>query len=181
MKQFIPIIGIILLVSLSRSCAYAYLPTYIVERGGSLWMSGFAISIYFGAGIAGNYLGGALHDRIGSKWVTAISLAGFSIFFTTTIFTTRFFQLFLIALMGIFAFMLMPTMMAMLAENNPEDRSLTNGLFLGLSYGLVAVEGVLVGYLLDHYDTVPVFLFCAGLALISVFLVPLLKDKPLTA
>ncbi len=180
MRQFIPITAIILLISLSRSCAYAYLPVYIVERGGSLWMSGLAISLYFGAGIAGNYLGGELHDKIGSKWVTAISLVGFAVFFAATIFTTGIFQLILIALMGVFSFMLMPTLMAMLAENNPEDRSLTNGLFLGLSYGMVALEGVLVGFLLDHYSTVPIFLLSAGLALLSVIFVPFLIDKPIT-
>lgn len=177
-RQFIPITGIILLISLSRSCAYAYLPVYIVERGGSLWMSGFAISLYFGAGIIGNYLGGALYDRIGAKPVTAIALTGFAVFFTASIFANGLLQLGLIALMGVFAFMVMPTIMAMLAENNPTDRSLTNGLFLGLSYGLVALSGVLAGLLLDHFPTVHIFLASAILAFLSVLFVPLLVDKP---
>jgi len=177
-RQFIPITGIILLISLSRSCAYAYLPVYIVERGGSLWMSGFAISLYFGAGIIGNYLGGALYDRIGAKPVTAIALAGFAIFFTASIFSSGLMQLGLIALMGVFAFMVMPTIMAMLAENNPANRSLTNGLFLGLSYGLVALSGVLAGYLLDHFPTVHIFMTSAILAFLAVLFVPLLVDKP---
>jgi FSR family fosmidomycin resistance protein-like MFS transporter len=177
LRQFMPITGIILLISLSRSCAYAYLPVYIVERGGGLWMSGFAISLYFGAGIIGNYLGGALYDRIGVKPVAATALAGFAVFFTASIFTQGLLQLFLIALMGVFAFMVMPTIMAMLAENNPADRSLTNGLFLGLSYGLVALSGVLAGYLLDHFPTVHVFMLSAALALLAVLFVPFLKDQ----
>ena len=87
-------------------------------------------------------------------------------------------QLDLMALMGIFAFMVMPTIMAMLAENNSTDRSLTNGLFLGLSYGLVALSAVLAGYLLDHFSTVHVFLASAILAFLAVLFVPLLVDKP---
>jgi FSR family fosmidomycin resistance protein-like MFS transporter len=177
LRQFMPITGIILLISLSRSAAYAYLPVYIVEKGGSLWMSGLAISLYFGAGIPGNYLGGALHDRIGAKFVAAIALAGFAIFFTASIFTNGLAQLFLISLMGVFSFMLMPSIMAMLVENNPSDRSLTNGLFLGLSYGLIAVAGVLAGYLLDHFQTEYIFLISAILAFLSVFLVPFLVEK----
>jgi FSR family fosmidomycin resistance protein-like MFS transporter len=177
LRQFMPITGIILLISLSRSAAYAYLPVYIVEKGGSLWMSGLAISLYFGAGIPGNYLGGALHDRIGAKFVAAIALAGFAIFFSASIFTNGLVQLFLISLMGVFSFMLMPSIMAMLVENNPSDRSLTNGLFLGLSYGLIAVAGVLAGYLLDHFQTEYIFLISAILAFLSVFLVPFLVEK----
>lgn len=177
LRQFIPITGIILLISLSRSAAYAYLPVFIVEKGGSLWMSGLAISLYFGAGIPGNYLGGALHDRIGVRFVAAIALAGFALFFTASIFTNGLIQLFLISLMGVFSFMLMPSIMAMLVENNPSDRSLTNGLFLGLSYGLIAMAGVLAGYLLDHFPTESIFLISAILAFLSVFLVPFLAEK----
>lgn len=177
LRQFIPITGIILLISLSRSAAYAYLPVYIVEKGGSLWMSGFAISLYFGAGIPGNYLGGALHDRIGARFVAAIALVGFALFFTASIFTNGLIQLFLISLMGVFSFMLMPSIMAMLVENNPSDRSLTNGLFLGLSYGLIALAGVLAGFLLDHFPTESIFLISAILAFLSVFLVPFLVEK----
>lgn len=177
LRQFMPITGIILLISLSRSAAYAYLPVYIVEKGGSLWMSGLAISLYFGAGIPGNFFGGALHDRFGARFVAAIALIGFALFFTASIFTNGLMQLFLISLMGLFSFMLMPSIMAMLVENNPSDRSLTNGLFLGLSYGLIAIAGVLAGYLLDHFPTETIFLISAILAFLSVFLVPFLVDK----
>jgi len=176
-RQFIPITGIILLISLSRSAAYAYLPVFIVEKGGSLWMSGLAISLYFGAGIPGNYLGGLLHDRMGARIVAAIALVGFALFFTASIFTHGLIQLVLISLMGVFSFMLMPSIMAMLVENNPTDRSLTNGLFLGLSYGLIALAGVLAGYLLDRFPTESIFLISAALAFLSVFLVPFLAVK----
>jgi FSR family fosmidomycin resistance protein-like MFS transporter len=176
-RQFMPIAAITLAIALSHACAYAYLPVYIVERGASLWMSGLAISLYFGAGIVGNYIGGLLHDRIGAKWVAVISLAGFAVFFTSTIYTTGVLQLALIALMGVFSFMLMPAMMAMLQENNPDDRSLTNGLFLGLNYGVIGLAAVVAGYMLDHMPTPTVFLISAALALSALVFVPWLKDE----
>ena len=176
-RQFIPILGISITNSLLRSSAYAYLPVYIVEQGGSLWMSGFAVSIYFGAGVIGNYFGGLLYDRIGSKWVTGISLLGFSLSFSTTIFTTGFVQLALIAVMGTFGFMLMPTLMAMLQKNNPQDRSLTNGLFLGMTYAITALGSVVTGYMLDHIATQTVFLINTAVSLTSLAFIPLLVDK----
>ena len=176
-RQFIPIVGINITSSLLRSSAYAYLPVYIVEKGGSLWMSGMAVSIYFGAGILGNYIGGILYDRIGSKAVTAISLLGFSLSFAVTIFTGGITQLLLIAVVGTFAFMLMPTMMAMLQKNNPQDRSLTNGLFLGFNYSITALGSVATGYLLDHFPTLTVFMIAAGVALLSLIFVPMLVDN----
>ena len=176
-RQFIPIVGINIASSLLRSSAYAYLPIYIVEKGGSLWMSGMAVSIYFGAGILGNYIGGILYDRIGSKAVTAISLLGFSLSFAVTIFAGGIVQLLLIAVVGTFAFMLMPTMMAMLQKNNPLDRSLTNGLFLGFNYSITALGSVATGYLLDHFPTLSVFMVAAGVALVSLIFVPMLVDN----
>jgi predicted MFS family arabinose efflux permease len=98
------------------------------------------------------------------------------IFFTAAIFTTGTLQLALIALMGVFSFMLMPAMMAMLQENNPDDRSLTNGLFLGLNYGVIALAGVAAGYMLDRMPTPTVFLISAALALSALAFVPWLKD-----
>ncbi len=177
LRQFLPIIGISVTLSLVRSSAYAYLPVYIVERGGSLWMSGMAVSFYFGAGMLGNYIGGALYDRIGTKWVTAISLLGFILTFCTAIFTAGYTQLFLIAVMGMLGFMLMPTLMAMLQKNNPEDRSLTNGLFLGLTYSITALGSVVTGYMLDHMPTQSVFLINAAIGLTSLGFVPLLVDR----
>lgn len=176
-RQFAPIVGISITNSLIRSSAYAYLPVYIVEQGGSLWMSGFAVSTYFGAGVVGNYIGGVLYDRIGSKWATAISLLGFSVSFTVTIFASGFGQLALIAVMGMFGFMLMPTLMAMLQKNNPQDRSLTNGLFLGFTYSITALGSVVVGYMLDHAATQSVFLFNAAIGLTSLLFVPFLVDR----
>ncbi len=175
-RQFAPIVGISITNSLIRSSAYAYLPVYIVERGGSLWMSGLAVSIYFGAGVVGNYIGGVLYDRIGSKWTTAISLLGFSLSFTTTIYTTGVGQLALIGVMGLFGFMLMPTLMAMLQKNNPKDRSLTNGLFLGFTYSITALGSVVVGYMLDHGATQSVFLINAAIGLTSLLFVPFLVE-----
>ena len=175
-RQFIPIVGISITNSLLRSSAYAYIPVYIVERSGSLWMSGISVSIYFGAGMIGNYIGGLLYDRIGSKWVTGISLLGFALSFTATIFATGFLQLILIGVSGLFGFMLMPTLMAMLQKNNPQDRSLTNGLFLGFTYSITALGSVVMGYLLDHVAYQTAFLIAVGVGLISLSFVPLLVD-----
>jgi len=177
-RQFIPIVGISVTNSLLRSSAYAYLPVYIVEKGGSLWMSGLAVSFYFGAGILGNYFGGLLYDRIGVKRVTAISLFGFALAFSAAIYASGIPQLLLIAVMGVFGFMLMPTLMAMLQKNNPEDRSLTNGLFLASTYAITALGSVATGYMLDHLPTLTVFMLNAAIALTSLAFIPLLKDEP---
>jgi predicted MFS family arabinose efflux permease len=67
--------------------------------------------------------------------------------------------------------------MAMLQENNPNDRSLTNGLFLGLNYGVIGLAGVVAGFMLDRMPTPTVFLISAALALSALAFVPWLKDE----
>jgi len=68
-------------------------------------------------------------------------------------------------------------LMAMLQKNNPQDRSLTNGLFLGLTYSITALGSVATGYMLDHMPTLTVFLINAGIALTSLVFVPMLMDE----
>jgi MFS family permease len=67
--------------------------------------------------------------------------------------------------------------MAMLQKNNPQDRSLTNGLFLGFTYSITALGSVVVGYMLDHAAAQSVFLINAAIGLTSLLFVPFLVDR----
>ena len=174
LKQFVPILGIILTNALARAAAYAYFPVFLVEKGADLWISGLTVSLYFGAGVLGQYIGGLLYDKVGAKWVIAVSITGFGISFAAATVTPLVAQLVLISLTGFFAFMLVPSFMAMLQENFPEDRSLTNGLFLGLMYGLTALASVATGALLDRFPTEQIFLIGSGITLLGLFFTPFL-------
>ena len=46
----------------------------------------------------------------------------------------------------------------------------------GLNYGVIALAGVLAGYMLDRMPTPTVFLISATLALSALVFVPLLRD-----
>ncbi len=176
-KQFLPILGIIITGALARASAYAYFPIFVVEEGAELWVSGLTVSIYFGAGVIGQYIAGYIYDRIGARWVIAIAIAGFALSLAGATISPLVLQLILVGATGFFAFMLIPTFMAMLQENFPKDRSLTNGLFLGLMYSITALASVGAGYFLDRLATQRVFLISAAISLVGLLFAPFLHER----
>jgi len=175
-RQFIPILGIILSGALARANAYAYFPIFLVENSAALWVSGLAVSLYFGAGVVGQYFGGLLYDRIGAKWVIALTTAGFAGSFAAATLSLAVYQLVFISLTGVFSFMLIPTFMAILQDKNPDDRSFVNGLFLGLMYSITALASVFSGYLLDRIEKPTVFIISAAACLVGIVFIPFLNN-----
>ena len=55
---FLPLTGVIILRAFVLSSLMTFLPTYLTEKGASLWSAGAALSIYEVAGVAGALAGG---------------------------------------------------------------------------------------------------------------------------
>ena len=55
-----------------------------------------------------------------------------------------------LAILGIALLLLMPVAMATVQEFFPENRSLANGIYLALIFGITAVTGVFSGFLYDR-------------------------------
>jgi hypothetical protein len=70
----------------------------------------------------------------------------------------------------------MPTMMAMLQKNNPQDRSLTNGLFLASITPSPPWEAWLPAFVGSHAHPHRVH-DRGGVALVSLIFVPMLVDE----
>ncbi|MCJ7774010.1 MAG: MFS transporter, partial [Desulfobacterales bacterium] len=135
----LPIAGITVTRSILRTCSVLYLPVFLTDNGSSIWFAGISLSIAQGIGILGTISGGLLNDRLGYKITIILSLivsAIAMIFFSRSQGIT---QIIILAILSISSLMILPVGMAIVQKSFPKNRSLANGLYLALLFGINAL------------------------------------------
>jgi len=150
LRFMLPLSGLILMNSLLRSSISNYLPVYLTEAGAGVWLSGASVSIMQIFGLVGIALGGMGKDRFGYKFVMMASIVLSSSGMLLFVYSDGLLRVASLAILGIALLMLMPVAMATVQEFFPQNRSLANGIYLALMFGITALTGILSGFLYDH-------------------------------
>jgi len=179
-RFMLPMGGLILMNSLLRSSISNYLPVYLTEAGAGVWFSGASVSIMQIFGLVGIALGGMGKDRFGYKSVMMASIELSSGGMLLFVFSDGLLRVAALAILGIALLLLMPVAMATVQEFFPQNRSLANGIYLALLFGITAVTGILSGYLYDRLGGQTSFLIgglVSFLALPFVLMMPKQERK----
>jgi len=150
-------------------CMTGYLPTYMNLNGATLLLAGASLSILELAGFAGALSGGTLSDRLGRKPL----LMGITILA----------PLLMLAFLNVSGWLLVPVLLAygfvsisagpvflaLIQDNFPENRAVSNGLYISMNFLLRSLVLVLVGMAGDAYGLDTTFKGSAGLALFGLF------------
>lgn len=171
----IPITLITIIRSPVRSASLLYLPVFLQENGASVLFSGIVLSIMQGVGLIGTISGGILSDTIGYRTAMIISLVLSALAMVAASLTSGLVQVAFFILLNIAVLMILPVGMALIQRSFPENRSLANGLYLAIMFGVNALSSVFTGYLYDTIGGQPTF-FWSGVILIAaipiVFMLP---------
>ena len=149
---FLLISVIILLQAMLKSALTAFLPVFITNSGGSIWLGGGALSIFQFAGAAGTLAAGTLSDRIGRRSVLLYSATAGPLIMWAFLLLDGVPALAMLLLLGLALFAPMPVMLAMVQELDDEHPAFLNGLYIGLSFLLGAVAVSITGALGDVFD-----------------------------
>ncbi|MDQ7007931.1 MAG: MFS transporter [Acidobacteriota bacterium] len=145
-----------------------YLPSYVVERGGSLWLGGAALAILQGAGAVGALSSGTLSDRIGRRRILfAVALASPLALFGLAR-SGPGLMVPLLVLLGLLTFSTNPPLLALVQESAGSRPAVANGIFMTLGFTLRSAALVLVGRLGDTLGLVRAFEIAAFAALLAV-------------
>lgn len=145
-----------------------YLPTYMNLNGATLLMAGASLSILELAGFAGALSGGTLSDRWGRKPL----LLGITILA----------PLLMIAFLKVSGWLLVPVLLsfgfvsisagpvflALIQDNFPENRAVSNGLYISMNFLLNSLVVILVGMAGDAVGLQTAFWWCAILSLFGL-------------
>ena len=171
----LPIAGITIMRSFLRSATLLYLPVYLIENGASVWFAGIAFSISKGIGLIGTVSGGMLNDRLGHRITMIFSLIGSAITLIIFSVTEGITQMVTLGILSVTSQMMLPVGMAIVQKNFPKNRSLANGLYLALLFGINALAGVATGAMYDWVGGQKTFMYSGTIAFFGlpfIFLLP---------
>jgi len=149
MTILLPLAGVMFMRSPMRAASEIYLPVYLVEKGVNKFLAGSSVSMLLGFGVLGTIAGGYLKDKYGFKKVIIGSVSVASISMVIFSLTSGIIQIISLALLGTTSMMILPVGLAFVQENFPNNRSLANGSFLAITFGLNAIAGIATGFMYD--------------------------------
>jgi FSR family fosmidomycin resistance protein-like MFS transporter len=156
-------------------CMTSYLPTYMNLNGATLFLAGASLSVLELAGFVGALSGGTLSDKLGRKPL----LMGITILA----------PLLMIAFLNVSGWLLVPVLLsygfvsilagpvflALIQDNFPENRAVSNGVYISMNFLLRSLVLVIVGMAGDTFGLKTAFMVSAAislLGLVGIFMLP---------
>lgn len=126
-----------------------FLPTYITQQTGGLWLAGISLTVVEGAGVAGVLLAGPLSDRFGRRTVLLVALAGSPVFLLAFIWLDGWLRFGALILTGLTLISTTPVMLAMVQEHSTVSPAAANGIFMMAMFTARSTVVVAVGAIAD--------------------------------
>jgi FSR family fosmidomycin resistance protein-like MFS transporter len=178
-RLFLILAGILLSKNIVIAALTAFLPTYLVDRGSSLWLAGTSLSIVQFFGGLGSFTAGSLSDRIGRRNMLLISSVITPLIMVVFLVARGWMLLPILAVLGLFSFAVNPVLMALVQENSPTFPSVANGMFMTLGFVTISLCTFGIGLLADLVGLEIAYRVCALASLIGIpttLLLPARKD-----
>ena len=179
-RLLLPLSAILFVRGFMHACLTAFLPLYIMQQNGNVWLAGIALSLFEAAGVVGILTVGGLSDRFGRKQLLAFCLIVAPCALLLFTVTSDWLQLIILLITGFSLLSTTPVMLAMVQEYSKDGSSAANGVFMMISFLARSGVVVLVGFVADLVGLKTTFIICGiiGLAGIPlVFCIESLKTK----
>jgi len=165
------------ILSLARafvaSVLNSFLPTYLTERGYSLWFAGASLSALQFAAVAGTFLSGTLSDRLGKLntviFIMIITPMLMFAFVATSLVPgkTVLMEVFIV-LVGFFSFSSAPVIMALMQDQGAKNPTTTSSIYSMFDFITIAISLTVTGWLSDLFTMANAFKICALLSCMAV-------------
>ncbi|NOX66578.1 MAG: MFS transporter [Chlorobi bacterium] len=173
---FVSIGGIFFFTSLVKGSLTTFLPTFMTEKGETLWFGGIALSVVQFSGAAGTLFSGSISDKIGRR--ATLLIMGFSTPALMLLFIFTSDSMFAFPVLILIGFIMFATTPVLLAEVNSiktEHPALINGIFMTISFLVSAFSLLLIGSLGDLLGLKTSYIITA---FVSVLAIPFIFKLP---
>lgn len=164
----VPLAAIIVGRGFMHACLTAFLPLYIMQQSGNVWLAGIALSLFEGAGVVGILTVGGLSDRFGRTQLLGFCLVVSPIAFLLFTYTSGWLQLLILLITGFSLLSTTPVMLAMIQEFSVDGSSAANGVFMMISFLARSAVVVLVGFVADLLGLEQTFILCGVIGMTAI-------------
>jgi MFS transporter, FSR family, fosmidomycin resistance protein len=167
----LPLSAILFVRGFMHACLTAFLPLYIMQQSGNVWLAGIALSLFEAAGVVGILTVGGLSDRFGRKQLLTFCLIVAPCALLLFTLSSGWLQLAILLITGFSLLSTTPVMLAMVQEYSKDGSSAANGVFMMVSFLARSAVVVLVGFVADLVGLETTFIVCGGIGLTGIPLV----------
>ncbi|SDO49611.1 MFS transporter [Desulforhopalus singaporensis] len=171
----LPLTGILFVRGFMHACLTAFLPVYIMQKNGDVWLAGIGLSLFETAGVVGILTVGGLSDRFGRKKLLQFCLIVAPLSLLLFSFSQGWLQLLLLLVTGFSLLSTTPVMLAMIQENSREGSSAANGVFMMVSFLARSAVVVVVGFVADKVGLETTYIICGLIGLTGILFVNTLE------
>ena len=172
---FLPLFIVIFFRMFMVACMTTYLPTFMNLNGSTLFMAGASLSILEFAGVVGALSGGTLSDRLGRRSVLMVITVLSSLSMIVFLNVSGWLLVPVLLLYGFVSIAPGPVFLALIQDHFPENRAVSNGLYISINFLLRSLAMVLVGMAGDAFGLQAAFMGSALislLGLVGIFMLP---------
>ncbi len=164
----LPLAAILCARGFMHAAIVTFLPTYITQQAGALWLAGMSLTLVEGAGVAGVMTAGPLSDRFGRRRVLTICLTSAPFLLVAFVLLGGWIRYVALLLTGFTLISTTPVMLAMVQEHPTGSPSAANGIFMMALFLARSSVTVVVGFIADLIGLHNTFLLSAALGLVGI-------------
>ena len=146
----------------------AFLPTYINQETGNLWLAGIALTLFEVAGVAGVLTAGSMSDLFGRRKTLLVSLIGAPLCLFVFTLSGGWFRIAALLVTGFTLLSTTPVMLALVQEHGRHSPAAANGLFMMISFIARSAVVVVVGFIADRIGLQATYLISAAMGLVGI-------------
>jgi len=173
-----PLTGILFARGFMHGSLSIFLPIFIKQETGSLWLGGAGLALYEAAGVLGIFSAGPLSDRLGRRRILGLLLTSAPLFLFLFVILPGPFKAPALFCTGFTLLSTTPVMLAMIQEHATNSPSAANGFFMMVSFIARSAVIMLVGFSGDLVGLKITYYICAFLGLLGIpflFMLPVIK------
>jgi FSR family fosmidomycin resistance protein-like MFS transporter len=142
---FLGLAGMIVFMGGVKSAMFAFLPTYLTQKGYSLTIAGISLAVLEGGGVVGVLTAGILSDRLGRKLILLIVAMMTPILTWIFLLEPGILTLPVLFILGFFLFSTGPVMLAVVQDIQSDRPAYLNGIYMMLNFAVGSVMSVMIG------------------------------------
>ena len=166
---FLPLFVVIFFRMFMVVCMTTYLPTFMKLSGSTLFLAGGSLAILEFAGVLGALSGGTISDRLGRRPVLMVITVLAPLLMIAFLNVSGWLLVPVLLLYGFVSISPGPVFLALIQDHFPENRAVSNGLYISMNFLLRSLAMLLVGVAGDALGLRVAFLWSAVLSLLGLF------------
>lgn len=173
----LPLTAILTTRGFMHASLTTFLPTFIEQETGNMWLAGFALTALEGIGAVAVLCSGTLSDRVGRRRILFIALLGAPIGLFLFVLTNGPLRVLMLLFTGFTLLSTTPVMLAMVQEHAENSPAAANGMFMMVSFLARSAIVVFVGMIADRIGLHTTYLISAGIGLLGIPFILMLPKK----